>query len=162
MDTMAPPINRRRIPWLQHGYWLEPEDLLHLLRVRGEADAKHKREFLGLWAAGPCAVFVTDAGELAVIGGVVPITETVAQTWTLWHPEVARLRGGITRDCRAFIRAIGHNRAFWRVQAIVPVSEGEAAERWMKALGFVREGLLHRMTPDHQDAWMYAYYPTED
>jgi hypothetical protein len=102
-------------------------------------------------AAGGPAFTVTSRGDIVACVGVIPQWENYSRAWALLSGDSGRHLLGITRAIRRWLRF--HNSG--RVDTSVVV-DFQQAIRWAAMLGFVREGLMRKYTPDGKDCYLYA------
>ena len=102
--------------------------------------------------AGPCfTAFYGD--EPTSCAGVIALDDNRdrGHVWALMASQSGPLMTSITRAVRRFLCWTDFRRLETQVFLDWP-----PGQRWVEMLGFQREGLMRRYTPDNRDAWLYA------
>ena len=105
-----------------------------------------------LAAAGPAFTGFIN-GKPIGCAGVIRLDEgdDRAHVWALMTAQTGPHMLAITRAIRGFLRTT----AIRRLESPVFLDYPQGL-RWIEMLGFEREGLMRRYTPDNRDAWLYA------
>ena len=105
-----------------------------------------------LAAAGPCFTGFVDDRAIGC-AGVICLDENRdrGHVWALMTAQTGPHMLAITRAIWGFLRTTAIRRL--ETQVFIDWPPGP---RWVEMLGFEREGLMRRYTPDNRDAWLYA------
>ncbi len=103
-----------------------------------------------LASAGP-AYSAVDGDAVFACAGLIPQWEGRAVAWALIAAEAGRSMIGIHKAVGRAMRL----HAYRRIETAV-ASDFEQGHRWARMLGFEREGLMKRYTPDGRDCHLYA------
>lgn len=95
-----------------------------------------------------------DGGELVAGGGLVPLWHGRAEAWQLTSRRARpRQLAAAAKFARQVMDARQRDPAFRRIEAFVRADAGWALS-FLRALGFVREGLLRAWDPAGRDMWI--------
>lgn len=93
--------------------------------------------------------------DVVAIIGLIPFWSGVADAWAVTSPLVDKMKLSFHRAvCKGFKEVLECNNLH-RVQAAVHVKHVQS-QKWLKALGFVDEGLMRKYGPDGGDYHRYA------
>lgn len=90
-------------------------------------------------------------GMVVGCAGVVTIWENRAYIWALLSPESGRHFVQIHKAVRDKLATLPHH----RIEAAVDTNFA-AGIRWIEMLGFEREGMMRKYTPNGMDSYLYA------
>jgi ribosomal protein S18 acetylase RimI-like enzyme len=92
---------------------------------------------------------------IVCIGGVAPTGLGVGSAWSVTSELVTKYPKAYYKGTRDFLNAIISDWKLHRVQATAIV-DNAAAIRWLRHLGFEREGLMKKYGADKRDHYLYA------
>ena len=104
-------------------------------------------------SATACGTFVSD-DRVVCMAGFTTLWPGVAEGWVMPSKYVYEQPFKYCKRIRCYLEQIQTDFNFHRVQTTAVLDE--AHERWMGFLGFKREGVLHKYTPQQQDLGQYA------
>jgi hypothetical protein len=87
--------------------------------------------------------------------GAWPAWHGVAVVWALLTDELIARPVTLSRGARHWIEYVVAREGIHRVQTTIQPGH-DAALRWARWLGFEREGLMERASPQGSDLWLYA------
>lgn len=93
-------------------------------------------------------------GHVIACAGVIPQWPGRAIAWALMSPMAGKCFRRIHRSVSAFLDYNIRER-FHRIEATVDV-DFDRAHKWMRMLGFEREGVMKKYRPDGMDQVLYA------
>ena len=105
--------------------------------------------------AGPAFSVFSDDWLLIVIGGVAIISEGVGVAWTVPSIYVDDYKVSFHKAVKDYLEKIIESNNLHRVQCYVH-KDFVVSQRWVKRLGFYREGLLKQFGSDKADYYIYA------
>ena len=94
-------------------------------------------------------------GRVAVVGGLIPATETRAILWMAAAPAMRQRHYLATMRPARNLLAFAHVRGVVRIEAHIR-GDWAAAARWIAALGFSFEGRMRKFGPGGEDFDLYA------
>lgn len=94
-----------------------------------------------------------DAGDIIVIGGLIPIWENRAFLWSLISAHAGKEMLRIHKEVRR--RLQDFNKQYRRIEITVDAGFTQG-HRWAKMLGFEIEGYMKAYRPDGGDMVMYS------
>lgn len=94
-------------------------------------------------------------GRVIACGGVYVLWEGVGQVWLLPSKHLSRYPVAAVRTIKRMLDAMVESHNFHRLQAIIS-TKLDVGPRWIEMLGFTREGVLGKYTPQGTDYLMYA------
>jgi len=106
-------------------------------------------------------VTVLIGGEVAAIIGIVPIWEGVAEATLVPSPLMYRHPKTVLKVARNLIDVAFSAYKLRRLQAMCLASH-EKHQRFLEALGFVKEAVLNSFTDSGQTVYVYAIVRTSD
>ena len=94
-------------------------------------------------------------GRILCVGGIFPLWPGVGQVWLI--PSVHGLAKPMVfvRHIKRMLNSMQETGKYHRVQAIIS-TQLTRGDRWIEYLGFTKEGLLRKYTPQGTDYFMYA------
>jgi hypothetical protein len=92
---------------------------------------------------------------LVCIAGVTIRWRGVAEATAFTTDLTAKYPIAVVKACRAGLKSLAQEFGLWRLDAHV-VADWKAGNRFVKALGFEKEGLLKKFGPEKQDCYLYA------
>lgn len=103
---------------------------------------------------GPCfSAFVDD--EFVACSGVSIVWPGVGEAWSVITPLIYKYPLFFHKSVKTGLEKIIREKNLHRVQATV-VEYFYQGEKWLKALGFLREGLLRRYDLEGNNHWIYG------
>lgn len=94
-------------------------------------------------------------GRLLGCAGWVQAWPGVAEVWVWETPAIHDYPVAAHKLIQRAVRHLLNGRGYWRISCEVRAGN-ERGERWVRALGFEREGLLRKRAPDGADTLLYA------
>lgn len=118
---------------------------------RGLGQAEERLQALS--KLGPAwSIFKGD--EWVTSGGVVPVMPHVGELWQIPSNNVAAFRVSYAKFFRVFVENILTNLPYERLQTTSPIDETH--DRWMRFIGFEREGIARGYGINREDMAFWA------
>lgn len=106
------------------------------------------------WKKGVCYTLLLD-GEPVVSSGIIHIGFNRGEAWTLVSSLFYKHRKTCFKRIKEMVGIIAQSMELVRVQSTIRADK-PWADRWMKHLGFEREGLMKRFGPNGEDFVLYS------
>jgi hypothetical protein len=137
---------------------MRPEDLRELRATTMTTTARHAGQ---IWELRDSAWEARTAdGEVAGIGGFVPLWSGVCTVWMLATPRFAEVGLEVTRFVRRVIlpalQEVGYHRAEARA-----LRGNDGTARWLHLLGFHQEAVIAQFGRAREDFVLFAWTPHE-
>lgn len=97
---------------------------------------------------------VCDDGVIYVLAGITKINKRVAYVWAVTTKNLQNKYIGASKELRNFLDLVQDKERLHRIEVYVRC-DLEAAQRWIKFLGFEREGRMCMYNEDGTDSYMY-------
>ncbi len=124
---------------------LKPYDREHLEDILFDAD-------LLVVLSDGFAFAVSDDADVFGIGGVMPDHEGMCIAWSFVSPKAARVKLALTKIVVKFLQQLRAD--YQRIECSCLITEKH--ERWLRILGFQREGIRRKYGPDGTDFGMWS------
>jgi hypothetical protein len=109
---------------------------------------------LPMLQAGPAFTLLNEKSVIA-IGGIAMLWRGVGEAWAIPSTEVEKHPLAFHRVIKKMIDIIQQNKNLHRVQASIN-EDHEKSHKWVKALGFKREGKMNGYGPNGENFIRYA------
>lgn len=119
-----------------------------------------RQTIAGRLSRGPAYTIWCKEGVLAC-AGVLPLHRGVGEAWTLSSPLIELYPKSTHKIVKDYLEGIILGLKLHRVQALVD-ARFKRSLRWMEALGFHEEGVLHNYGADKQDFVVFAWVKSLD
>lgn len=97
-------------------------------------------------------------GEIVAFTGITTIHPHLAEVWSYLHPDALKHRFWLHKQTCTYLRRTVKERNFWRVQVLTYAGH-EAAERWVKKLGFTCEAEMPYFGPNGETMTRFVWLP---
>ena len=146
-----------------HDHVVIPFESRHMNGVRW-IEEEHAKLFgveraLRQYAAHPAYSGFCDGDFVAAAGIIVPWIG-LGEAWAIAGPLVQTHKTFFHRTIKDYLFTMARQMKLRRLQAMVR-AEYEHSHRWVQALGFVRECVLHRYGIKGEDMVMYVMFPEQ-
>ena len=123
--------------------------------VLADADLSMRPYFDVVAGEDGAAHSIIQDGHLVLSAGVWQLWPGVGEAWLLPSARLLARPRGPVRTVRRFLDEIAEREGYTRVQATTH-ADFERGERFLKWLGFEREGVLRKFGPDGSDHKIYS------
>jgi hypothetical protein len=130
----------------------------HLDRIKplgGEQIKEFARAELGVASSNKLAFTVFAGDKIISICGVILFWDGVGEAFTIMCEDIKKYGLSLYKAYKVNINTIFKALKLRRLQATVAVELDEGV-RFIERLGFKREGIMRKWTPDGKDVYMYS------
>ena len=131
----------------------EVEHGIEILKMNGK---EINNQLVKIWKEGGPSFTLFIDGQIIFASGVVIVRDWVmGEAWTLTSPLFFKYIKTCYKAVKTYLDRIISDNGLVRVQSLIEVKY-EWGDRWMKHLGFEREGILKHYGPNCQDYVIYS------
>jgi hypothetical protein len=130
---------------------------VYIIRMNGNKQIKdvNQDELVEIWKTGGPAYTLLIDGEIIASSGVVRQGWNRGEAWTLTGPLFYKYPKICIKAVKEYLQKIIEDEGLKRVQSLINVKH-EWGDRWMKHLGFEKEGVLRKYGPEGDDYAIYS------